>query len=144
LNLPSSVEFIGEFAFANCLRSSQFNIGLPSSLKTIERRAFQGTVVRNCVIPPSLSFIDVGAFPHPCEFRFSSVTHRVLIPEWLSRLILDPNAVYDSERLPVPRLISDYVIDFNQYHEFPDSKQCLISRNVYGEVRVYAHNETEK
>jgi hypothetical protein len=141
LSLPSSVEYINEFAFANCQRLSRINIELPSCLHTIEKGAFQSTLIKNFIIPPSLNFIGAGAFPYVCEFDFSS-QHQVLIPEWLSRLILDSNAIYDSRNLPPRRRISDYVIDFDQYREFPNSEKCLISRNVHGEVRWYEHNET--
>jgi hypothetical protein len=142
--LPESVECICQSAFADCSNLSEIRIKQNSQLQIIEQLAFQNSSVQHFVIPPLLCYIGAAAFSHPCKFDYSSENHKILIPQWLSRFLLDSKSEFDCRDIPPPHHISDSVLDLNEYHEFPDSTQSLISRNSHGEVRLYQHDRTNE
>jgi hypothetical protein len=68
VNIGSTVETIGEYAFANDLTISRLTCAEPSSLRRIEARAFVSSTLKSISIPASVEFIDGSAFAN-CEIE---------------------------------------------------------------------------
>ena len=62
LQIPASVEEIGDYAFQNCVYLREVAFSLGSALKRIGAGAFERTALENFVAPMSLRNIGSGAF----------------------------------------------------------------------------------
>jgi len=62
LTIPSSVEYIGQNAFAECVFLEKVSFGNDSKLRTIGSYAFQYTLLTEIIIPASVETIEANAF----------------------------------------------------------------------------------
>ena len=70
INIPSSVEFIGEYSFYNCTALSSLIFEADSSLEIIGKNAFRNTSIKTLSIPSKVEIIDIGAF---CDCDITSL-----------------------------------------------------------------------
>ncbi|MDE6083648.1 MAG: leucine-rich repeat domain-containing protein [Muribaculaceae bacterium] len=77
-NIPNSVTVIGGLAFSNCINMK--SITIPSNVKSIDTRAFEGSELNSVTIPEGVESIGYGAF-YVCRSLTS-----VIIPESVTEI----------------------------------------------------------
>lgn len=111
IELPDSVDFVGESAFEHC---SLKNVSLSSKLKTITADCFAFNNLTNLMLPPNIKTIEFGAFM--CNW----IT-RVLLPEGVEEIQTEAFTALDYICFPsTMRIISEtfyYESDINYGEE---------------------------
>ena len=80
MSIPASVRVIGKWAFAECGKLRDIDIGKNSVLEVLESRCLQGVMVQGIIVPASVRTLGDGVFRksgvHSVRFeRGSRITH---------------------------------------------------------------------
>ena len=71
VSLPDTLEYIGEFAFADCAELK--SVELPSALRTIDENAFMGSGLTAITLPQGLADVESGAFGNCAQLKSAAV-----------------------------------------------------------------------